>query len=293
MPNQDKLSVVVSVIVLCLALSLIAKWPPESLSLGTSPAARFSIVILGSPSTTLFSQNWLAVVLLASMACVGTASIVRLHPQSRESNVPHPFVASILPTFATMLAAVLLPRVSGPLYTLVGLAVTGVLLLLMITAEYRVIDPSDSGYRAARLGLNFIAYLVALVCFTLIQDTDVHGFLAAAASLAVSALLSLDLLHDTWQGLRRTGLYALIVGLVMGEIVWALSFLPLNSPLLDPRAHPSSLAARGALPILLLLAFYVLTGLARQGMLRLLSRRILVEFAVVALIGLAMLLRNR
>ncbi|MBC8448478.1 MAG: hypothetical protein H8D78_12090, partial [Chloroflexi bacterium] len=65
-------------------------------------------------------------------------------------------------------------------------------------------------------------------------------------------------------------------GLVMGEIVWALSYSQVNS-----------LTAG----ILLLLIFYLITGLARQGLLKLLSRRILIEFAVVALIGLALLLK--
>ena len=44
--------------------------------------------------------------------------------------------------------------------------------------------------------------------------------------------------------------------------------------------------------IFLLLIFYLITGLARQGLLKLLNRRILIEFAVVALIGLALLLRS-
>jgi hypothetical protein len=62
----------------------------------------------------------------------------------------------------------------------------------------------------------------------------------------------------------------------MGEIFWALSYLMLNS-----------LTAG----ILLLFIFYLITGLARQGLLESLDRRILVEFAVVALIGLGLLLR--
>jgi len=67
---------------------------------------------------------------------------------------------------------------------------------------------------------------------------------------------------------------------VMGEIVWALSYLKVHS-----------LTAQGTLPILLLLIFYLITGLSRQGLLKLLSRRILIEFALVALIGLALLLK--
>jgi len=100
--------------------------------------------------------------------------------------------------------------------------------------------------------------------------------LSATATLAGGGLLALDLLHGARQSLGRTSLYALIVGLVMGEIVWALNYSKVNS-----------LTAG----ILLLLIFYLITGLSRQGLLGLLSRRILIEFALVALVGLLLLLK--
>ncbi len=266
----DKLSAVVSVILLCLALSLMVVLPTEA----------FSFAILGSTLTVPLSQNWLAAGLLASMACVGTASIMRLHPLSQEGKLPRTFVFWILPGLAMLLVTILLPQAPDRIYTLGGLVVMGILLLLIITAEYRTVDTSAPGYKTARLGLNFIAYLMALVLFALINGSKAPGLLMATAALVGSGLLALDLLHGAQQGLRQTSLYALIVGLVMGEIVWTLSYSKMNS-----------LTARDTLPILLLLIFYLITGLARQGLLKLLSRRILVEFAVVALIGLALLLR--
>jgi len=147
---------------------------------------------------------------------------------------------------------------------------------LIITAEYRTANPAAPGYKAVRLGLNFIAYLTALVLFALIHESKAAGLLMAAAALAGSSLLALDLLHDIQQSFRRTSLYALIVGLVMGELVWVLSYSQVNS-----------LTAG----IFLLLTFYLITGLARQGLLKLLNRRILIEFALVALIGLILLLK--
>ncbi|MFQ5813796.1 MAG: hypothetical protein ACE5I2_11520 [Anaerolineae bacterium] len=275
MPNYDKLSVVVSVILLCLALSLVIELPTRT----------FGFVVLGIPLTIRFHQNWLAAALLVGMACSGTASIMRLHPLSQESdpsiNSGHrlspTFASWILPGLTTLSAAILLPQAPNRIYALGGLTTMGILLPLIITAEYRTVDTSAPGYRAVRLGLNFVAYLTALVLFVLIHGSQAPGFLMAAAALVGSSLLALDLLHGIRQSLKRTGLYALIVGLVMGEIAWALSYLTLNS-----------LTAG----IFLLLLFYLITGLARQGLLKLLSRRILVEFALVALIGLVLLLKH-
>ncbi len=267
MPNYDRLSVVVSLILLCLALSLIIELPTRT----------FSFVVLGSPLTIRFSQNWPVAALLASMACVGTDSIVRLHPLSRgRKKLPCTFVFWILPGLATLLATLLLPRAPNRIYTLGSLATTGILLPLIITAEYHTVDPAAPGYRAARLGLNVVAYLIALVLFVLVYGSRARSLLSATATLAGGGLLALDLLHGARQSLGRTSLYALIVGLVMGEIVWALNYSKVNS-----------LTAG----ILLLLIFYLITGLSRQGLLGLLSRRILIEFALVALVGLVLLLK--
>lgn len=267
MPNYDRLSVVVSLILLCLALSLIIELPTRT----------FSFVVLGSPLTIRFSQNWPVAALLASMACIGTDSIVRLHPLSRgRKKLPCTFVFWILPGLATLLATLLLPRAPNRIYTLGSLAMMGILLPLIITAEYHTVDPAAPGYRAARLGLNVVAYLIALVLFVLVYGSRARSLLSATATLAGGGLLALDLLHGARQSLGRTSLYALIVGLVMGEIVWALNYSKVNS-----------LTAG----ILLLLIFYLITGLSRQGLLGLLSRRILIEFALVALVGLVLLLK--
>lgn len=276
MPNYDKLSVVASVILLCLALSLIVVLPTRTFGFARFSAARLSAIILGWRLTIGFSQSWLAAALLVGMACSGTASVMRLHPLSQEGKLPHTFVFWILPSLATLLAAILLPQAPNTIYALGGLAVMAIILPLIITAEYRTVDTSAPGYKAVRLGLNFIAYLIALVLFVLIHGSQAPGLLMAAAALGGSSLLTLDLLCGVQQDIRRTGLYALIVGLVMGEIVWALSYSKINS-----------LTAG----IFLLLVFYLITGLARQGLLKLLNRRILIEFAVVALIGLALLLK--
>ena len=150
-----------------------------------------------------------------------------------------------------------------------------VFLSLIIVAEYRTVDPSDPRYNLARLGLNVAAYLIALVLFALIYRIKARALLSATATAAGSGLLALELLRDTRQSPRRTGLYALIVGLVMGEVIWALNYWRMRS-----------LTAGMSL----LLAFYVLTGLSQQAVLGRLSRRVLLEFGLVALVGVALLL---
>jgi hypothetical protein len=137
-------------------------------------------------------------------------------------------------------------------------------------------DPAAPGRRIIRLGLNYVAYVIALIFFAFIYEGKASTPITVASTLAGSGMLALEVLRGAQQSLRRTCLYALIIGLVMGEIVWVLTYLPVHT-----------LTAG----ILLLLIFYLITELARQGLLESFSRRLLIEFAVVMLIGLAILLR--
>lgn len=264
MPHYDKLSLVISLILLCLALSLVV----------VLPTCTFSFVALGFPLTIQLSPTWLVALLLAGVAGSGTAYLIHLHPLSRDQKPT--FIPCILPSLATLLAALLLPRAPNPIYALGGLGVMGFLLPLIILAELRLMDPVAPGYRIVRLGLNCIAYLIALIFFALIYEDKASPLVTVASALAGSSLLALKVLHGAQQNLRLISLYALIVGLVMGEIVWVLSYLPVHT-----------LTAG----VLLLLIFYLITELAQQGLLESFSRRLLIEFAVVALIGLAILLK--
>jgi len=263
--DRDKLSVSVSLILVGLALSRVVELPA-----GKGPVF-LSLTVLGSPLRLELSKAWLVAPLLAGLACAGTDSILRSHPLSRGST----FAFWILPGLATLLAAIFLPWAPAWPYWLGGLALTGLFLPLVVVAEYHTVDPSDPRYNLARLGLNVAAYLIALVLFALIYRTRTRALLSATATLAGSGLLALELLRGTQQSLRRTGLHALIVGLIMGEVVWALNYWRMGS---------------ATAAMFLLLTFYVLTGLSQQAILGRFNRRVLLEFGLVALVGLALLL---
>jgi hypothetical protein len=68
---------------------------------------------------------------------------------------------------------------------------------------------------------------------------------------------------------------AAAVGLILGESSWAMNYWRIS-------------AWSGG--ILLMLIFYVMTGLAQQHLQGKLSRRVLVEFLVVAIGGIAVLI---
>jgi hypothetical protein len=265
-PPYDQISVLTSLILIGIVLFLIIRVPTWTLS----------AMPLGSPLTLHVSGNWLVTLILLGLACTGTDSVIRRHPRSQAGELSYTFVFWILPSLVTLLAGLLLPRAPSTQYWLMGLAIAATLISLVVAVEYRTADPTDPSYRLARLGLNLTAYLTALGLFTIIYTSKLRSLITATATLTTGTLLALDLLYDPQSPMRRHVLYACIIGLLLGESVWALNYWQVNS-----------LTVGG----LLLLLFYLTTGIAQQHFQQNLNRRTLIEFAIVGVIGVIILLR--
>jgi hypothetical protein len=263
---RERASAVATLVVLGLILALFLQFPTRT----------YDLTVLGSPLTVSISQTALMAALLIGIVCAGTDSIVRSHPVARRFEARYSFVTWALPALTALLAAVLLPQAPTRLYQMAGFVVTGLVLTAVISAEYFTVDPSDRRYLSARLSLNAWAYLVALVSFILIYSPKARSLISATGITLVSTLLALEFLRSAGRGFGRTALYAAIAGLCTGEIVWAMNYWRISG-------------VTGGL--ILLLGFYVFTGLANQQLQDRLTRRVLLEYAVVALVGLAVLLR--
>ena len=92
--------------------------------------------------------------------------------------------------------------------------------------------------------------------------------------LLTTAALTLERLRTVNAPLRRIWLYAALVGLMMGQLTWALNY------------HTLLGRVGGGV---LLLTFYVLVGLVREHLLHGLERHVLVEYLVVCAGGLTIL----
>jgi hypothetical protein len=266
MAYRDRAAVVASIVMLGLVLTTVVDLPTWSVQRQ----------ILGSPLTLTFSQTWLVGAVLMALVCAGTDSIVRSHPLAQTGQVHLSFVTWIPPALAVFLATFFLGQAPTRLYWAGGILLTGLVLVLVISAEYLSVDPSAAAYPSARLTLNVLAYLLALVAFVLIYASRTRSLLSATAVTVVGGLLALEFLRTAGQGFGRTLLYALIAGLATGEIVWAMNYWRISG-------------LTGGL--ILLLGFYVATGLANQQLQGRLHRRIVAEYAGVFVVGLFVLLQ--
>jgi hypothetical protein len=263
---HERASVLATLVVLGLIIAAFLQVPTWS----------YSLTVLGSPLSISLTQTALLAALLVGVTCAGTDSIVRSHPVAQRIEARYSFVTWTLPALTALLAAVLLPQAPTLLYQLLGLVLTGLILTLVISAEYLTVDTSERRYLAARLSLNAWAYLVALVLFVLIYSAKARSLISATGVTVVGTLLALELLRSAGRSFGRTALYAAIAGLCTGEIIWAMNYWRISG-------------VTGGL--ILLLGFYIATGLANQQLQGRLNRRVLLEYGVVALIGLVVLLR--
>ena len=264
-PGRQRLSVFIGLILLSLVLTQFVELPTRTLA----------VSVFGSPLGVDLDASWLMAVLLASLVCTGTDALVRTHPRAQEVRQRYTFVYWILPGLMGLAAARLF---SGPVARPVwaaGLAATGALFAVVLTAEYTTLDPVAPIYPQARLFLNVIAYMLAFVLFILIYQTRGRSLITATAMLVISFALALDLLWHAGAKLSQTFLLSAAVGLVLGEASWAMNYWQIS-------------AWSGGM--LLMLIFYVMTGIASQHLQSKLSRQVLFEFLVVAVVGIAVLM---
>jgi len=261
---RDRISVVVWIVLLGLTAMLLVKMP----------SATLVWIAFGSPLSVELSTHTLLGTLLIALTASGTEAVIQAHPLAREGRLRSRWVFWALPCAVVSVAALLLPTAPTRLTWLIGLALTGAILGLTLAATFHAIAPEGRGYRAARIVLNLLTYSSVVLLFLVVYRQRARSLLSATLIVGISTLLALELLRGTGRPLRSVALYALIIGAILGEATWALNYWRVSGLM-------------GGL--LLLLGFYLLVGLAYQSLMRRLTRRVLLEFGLVAFIGLALI----
>jgi hypothetical protein len=266
MPRYDRLSILISLVLFGLVVSHLVELPTRTIS----------FVALGVPTTIYLSSRWLVAGLLVALTGAGVDSIVRSHPQARRAGWGYSLTFWGLPCSIVLLSSVVLPlSPSIPLWLAV-LAATGLVLSLLVVGQCVTIGDHGRYASVARWGLSLAVYATMFVFCTLIYGARARSLLSATAISILAASLALELLRPHSPGLsaKRPWIYALVAGLVLGEVAWALNHLSFN-------------AVGGG--IFLLLIFYVVCGLAKQHLTAQLSRPVIAEFVAVSIVGLGLL----
>lgn len=266
MTSYDRVSVIVGVILVGSVLLLVLEVPSRT----------FEFEPLGTLLTLHITGKWIVSILLLGLSCAGTEAVMRTHPAVRRRIVRYTFPTWILPGLTTLALSVLLPRSPNLLYWLIGLALGGTVLAWLILANYVALDSKERTAAAINGGLRVIAYLLGLVFFADIYQTRVRSLVTATAVTLIASLVSLSIILDHKQPLKRMLLYAGAIGLLVGETTWALNYWRANSLTVG---------------VLLTLFLYVLTGIAYEHTRQELNRQVIFEFLAIAVLGIWIIIR--
>jgi hypothetical protein len=266
--------VIVGVILVGIVLLLVVDIPPRV----------FQFRPLGTPLTFDVTAMWAMTTLLVGLSCAGTEAVMRVHPLVRRGVVHRTFPNWILPALATLALTISLPRSPDLLNWLMGLTIGGGGLAWLILMNYQAIAAVTANAGriqqptlTARLGLRIAAYPLAVILFIAIYRTRLRSLVTATAVTIVAALLAFSILYHSEQGrdsgrrtLGRNLLYAGVIGLVLGETIWAFNYWRANALTVG---------------VLLMVLFYVLTGIVREYTRTDIRWQTVLEFLIVAALG--------
>ncbi len=261
MPLFERVSVVVSVTLIGLAVFFVLDFPAQ--------AASFSL--LGSPLTLAAPHRWLMTLLLGGLVMAGADSIVRTHPAlpSRRLGYVAPFW--MLPGLVVLLATQTLGYLTSAAVWGGSLMLVGAVLWFTLISEMVSLNQDGASQLGPRLWRQFVGYAVALIFFIVIYNSRSRSAVSATAVMLVAGMAALSLLRRRPEQLFNTWLLAGVIGLSLGQVTWALNYW-----------------RTGALNagLLLFLIFYVLVGLSQQYLSGTMSRRTIWEFGTISLLAL-------
>jgi hypothetical protein len=266
MDYRDRISIVTWLVVFGLGLSLLYHLPTMVLTFNA----------LGSPISIPLSETSVAALFLAVLAAVGADSVVSLHPhlmtEHRRQQWKWSFWA--LPMALTMISVFVLPLTPDGLIQVLALLACGGVLALAYFCLYATVERGQAGFRRARFVLDALAYGSALILFLFVYQTRTRSLLSGTLVAITAILLAVEILRTTVGKQRLVLSYSAIVGVILGQVTWALNYWLLPG-------------LTGGL--LLLLIFYVLVGIAQQGLQDRLNRRVLLEFTIFAVVALILI----
>jgi hypothetical protein len=214
LPNPDRLSVLAATILLAYALTTFVNLPEKA----------FSIQLPGIFLEYNFNIRTLVVLIAAGLTASGTDWLLRDHPALKGRNtIEH----ILLPALTAWVIGIPLFQLPFGVAWWAVFAIGGVLLTLVLVAEYIVVDPEDVRHAIASAGLTAVSYALYLILAIVLRSAGVRLFLLLPALTLAAALVSLRTLH-----LRLIGQWkiweTIVIALVVGQIAAALQYWPLS-----------------------------------------------------------------
>jgi hypothetical protein len=226
----------------------------------------------------ILTGTWVAVVALAALTAIGTEGVLRSHPAGRV-RAREAVVAQVLTPVGFAVAAALFFRwVATGYWGVPGALLTGLLFAGVLYASYFSLDVQGAASSLGRTVLVSAAYAGLFALLAVYYTFDLSAWGAALLTGVAAALFSVEVFREAELPAGDLALYSAVSGLALAQSRWAAGYVRLDG----------LLAA-----MLLLLAFYVGTGVVLAALTRRLDRRVALEFASVGAAGLLIVVIGR
>ena len=249
---------------------------------GSAPAAAVVLAAIVTSTFLMFvltepAQRWLLLLGVVA-AAFGTDGVLRSsHPRAFAlglDTTPH----LVLPTLYALAIPLFIEQNMRGFWTPLSALLAGLGFAVIVIAEVRSVREFERLAGEARIVADAGAYLVAFAMLSLVYSRDPGLVGAVAAAALVGGLLSIELLRNSSLRLLDMLTLALVGALVLGEMRWALDFVPLDG-------HLAAIA--------LLLAFFFTSGLLAARLRGHLTREVVVEYGAITAVGVAAVVAAR
>ncbi len=201
---------------------------------------------------------------------LSTDGIIRSHPRwdahDLVATASHLFLPAIAVIGSGFFIDHALDGYARPIAALVPTVAVG----FIAYGEYQTVDFGSRRYGGVRLALAVATYLAAFAAYTVIFTNDISIVLGSIYVGVVSLLLAIELLRESRQFGSSSALVGIAIGLTLAELRLALYFFPFDGLL------------AGAL---LIIGFYLATGLVHHLLDHDLVWATTAEYLLVAVVG--------
>jgi hypothetical protein len=214
LPNMDRLSVMAASILLAYAMLPFIQFPDRRLSLS----------LLGILFVFQVNFSTLVAMLSAGLAATGTDWLLRDHPRiGRQRTFSH----WMLPALTALVIGVPLNSLGVGVRWWAVFAFGGLLLVLVLVAEYIAVDPYDIRHGPAAVGLIAVSYALFLILTITLVGAGSRLYLLLPALVLAIFLGTLRHLYLRLGGRWCYG-WAAVIALVIGQVVTALHYWPVS-----------------------------------------------------------------
>jgi hypothetical protein len=223
------------------------------------------------------AQAWILLALTVLMG-LATDGIIRSHPRGEFHTIADTSPYLFVPVLFTLSSGLFLEDVVLSYWAAPAVLGAAALMGVAVYAEYHSIDADAREFPIAHFLLNVVTYLTAFGFYAVVYGFDVDLLPAAFAVGLVSMLLAIELFREAEADAMRALVFAGVIGVIVAEARWVLYFIPLEGFLAG---------------VLILLIFYLTTGVISHYLTDHLEHTVLLEFALVTAAGLAIVIGGR